>query len=307
MIGPSSLAMASTHTVLEHAMATSPPMPLVELPAKPKDIWTSVPARQITRSATYTYIPALRQSSDGQRRSSHSIGHGHVGRSDKRPAHDVERPRTGQLEVTSEKTNSEPATSNESNIRIKPFGTDAVKASEKHEPVDVDAGSHSTSPPDPPPKPGTRPCSPANTESTGSSQEDKSSSENASSSTSQSPSISPPSPAIPAGPPNVEPRPKQLSMRRSMLSLKAARPLSNFLRGSAADSAISEVGSMRTLPTSLSTDRIPSLMKTFPVERVRPIPRPKSSHNLQALGRSAPRKKDELWSVFRTLDSDFHK
>ncbi|KAI9792774.1 MAG: hypothetical protein M1816_001506 [Peltula sp. TS41687] len=294
--------MASTHAVLEHPMAISPPMTLLDMPSRPKDIWTRPPAHQIHRSATYTYLPSLLESSAGLQRSTrHSIGHDPIGVSDKAASQEVDRSRTKQPELSSPDTDPEPTTSDESSRVPIPPEKDDARPSEKHETANFDVISL---PEKAHPKPGSlrsRSPSPTNTVKTGSSQD------NASSLTSQTSSNSPPSPDIPERSHTVELRPKQLSMRRSMLSLRTTRPLSSFLKGPGADSANNEIVPRRKLPTSLSTDKLPTLMKSFPLERLRPIPRTKSSHNLQMLGRAAPRKKDELWNVFRTLDGDFHK
>jgi hypothetical protein len=50
-----------------------------------------------------------------------------------------------------------------------------------------------------------------------------------------------------------------------------------------------------------------SLFKSASLERVPSARDSSSSERQQSLSVESSRKKDELWSVFRSLDSDFHK
>jgi hypothetical protein len=100
------------------------------------------------------------------------------------------------------------------------------------------------------------------------------------------------------------PRP---SMRQSMLGRRAARPLSMLFKGSNQESGSNPNLSSHASLKSLSTDRLPGLLRASPSEPLPPLPRPISSESLQNLARVPPKKKDELWSAFRGLDSDFHR
>jgi hypothetical protein len=65
---------------------------------------------------------------------------------------------------------------------------------------------------------------------------------------------------------------------------------------------------MPALPTSFSTDRLPTLRTTQSSQhRAAPVPRLLSSDKPISTGHVLPKKKDELWSVFRTLDGDYAK
>ena len=65
--------------------------------------------------------------------------------------------------------------------------------------------------------------------------------------------------------------------------------------------------SVPTLPKSFSTDRLPYASHVHR-ERPMPMPRPMSGDKISSLGALAhPRKRDELWGVFRSLDGDYTK
>lgn len=60
-----------------------------------------------------------------------------------------------------------------------------------------------------------------------------------------------------------------------------------------------------SLPKSFSTDKLPTSMQT-----TRPVPLPKlvSGEKIQSFGAlTMPKKRDELWGVFRSLDADYTK
>jgi hypothetical protein len=62
------------------------------------------------------------------------------------------------------------------------------------------------------------------------------------------------------------------------------------------------------LPKSFSTDRLPSFVKSQPsFERIPPLPRKISTDKLKIPKHDVPKKKDELWGVFRELDGSFQK
>ena len=62
------------------------------------------------------------------------------------------------------------------------------------------------------------------------------------------------------------------------------------------------------LPKSFSTDKLPiSRSEQVSQNRAAPVPRLLSSDRIPTTGSVLPRKKDELWNVFRTLDGDYTK
>ncbi|KAK8252531.1 hypothetical protein HDK77DRAFT_370885 [Phyllosticta capitalensis] len=69
------------------------------------------------------------------------------------------------------------------------------------------------------------------------------------------------------------------------------------------------VPSSPQLGQSFSTDRLPSLLRSPPSsESIPPVPRHKiSSDKLKTFSLDTPKKKDELWGQFRSLDGDFQK
>ena len=92
---------------------------------------------------------------------------------------------------------------------------------------------------------------------------------------------------------------KSLSRRNSVLS---RRPLSTLL----SKASPSETPTVPPLPTSFSTDRLP-LASSLSLSSKPPVPKSCSSERLQGPGAETPRKKDELWGVFRTLDGEYQK
>lgn len=62
------------------------------------------------------------------------------------------------------------------------------------------------------------------------------------------------------------------------------------------------------LPKSFSTDRLPSLAETQHDDMPSPMPRMVSGERTTSFGSLAlPRKRDELWGVFRSLEADYAK
>ena len=95
----------------------------------------------------------------------------------------------------------------------------------------------------------------------------------------------------------------RLSRRNSVLTM-SRRPLSSLL----SKSLLSEIPSVPPIPKSYSTDRLPSPSKQSTTSSKPPsVPKSWSSEPLQGLGAEAPRRKDELWTVFRTLDGEYQK
>lgn len=64
------------------------------------------------------------------------------------------------------------------------------------------------------------------------------------------------------------------------------------------------------IPTSFSTEKLPitpaGQINASPIAVIPPLPRNPSTEKFQG-AKPEPRKKDELWSVFRTLDADLRK
>ena len=93
--------------------------------------------------------------------------------------------------------------------------------------------------------------------------------------------------------------------RSNTISKKSRRPLSALI-GRTSD----EPGppSVPSIPKSYSTDRLPSLNHNHSSSEKPPtVPKSMSSERLQGMGTESPRRKDELWGVFRALDGDFQK
>ncbi len=93
--------------------------------------------------------------------------------------------------------------------------------------------------------------------------------------------------------------------RNSFLGKKTRRSLSTLLSN---DSRGRDIPSVPPIPKSFSTDKLHSSDQLSPSLSNPPaLPRSKSFDRLQGVGIEAPRKRDELWSVFRNLDGDYHK
>ena len=100
---------------------------------------------------------------------------------------------------------------------------------------------------------------------------------------------------------------RPIKRRKSFIGRKSKRPLSAFI-GKGTPGGEDPRPGVPTIPKSFSTDRLPSLVRDHhPLERPPLIPRSTSSDRLQGLLLESPRKKDELWSNFRSLDGEFQK
>ena len=98
-----------------------------------------------------------------------------------------------------------------------------------------------------------------------------------------------------------------IKRRKSFISRKSKRPLSAFIGKGTSVGDHARPG-VPTIPKSFSTDRLPSLIRDHhPLERPPIMPRSTSSDRLQSLILDSPRKKDDLWSNFRSLDGEFQK
>lgn len=92
--------------------------------------------------------------------------------------------------------------------------------------------------------------------------------------------------------------------RNSLMMKKYRRPLSSLVNR---DSLI-EAPSVPPIPKSYSTDRLPTLRhKQSNLSEVPAMPRASSYERSQGSGTESPRKRDELWSVFRNLDGEYSK
>jgi hypothetical protein len=107
-------------------------------------------------------------------------------------------------------------------------------------------------------------------------------------------------------------RSSSLSKKGSELSRRFSRPLSTVSSGVASEHStpIESVNSKSFgLPQSWSSEKLPlpAVVRSMPSsERVPPVPRMGSSEKLRTL-KPELRRKDELWSLFRTLDGDVQK
>lgn len=98
------------------------------------------------------------------------------------------------------------------------------------------------------------------------------------------------------------------SRNASVISKRTRRPLSTFLQKLPGEPDLVRRPSFSSIRKSLSSDKLPSLSSsTVSAERVPPMPRSMSTERSQHMGYDTPRKKDELWTAFRTLDGDFQK
>ena len=107
-------------------------------------------------------------------------------------------------------------------------------------------------------------------------------------------------------------RSSSLTKKGSELTRRFSRPLSTVSSGVASENStpIESVNSKSLgLPKSWSSEKLPlpAVVRSMPSsERVPPVPRMGSSEKLRTL-KPELRKKDELWSIFRTLDGDVQK
>ncbi len=102
--------------------------------------------------------------------------------------------------------------------------------------------------------------------------------------------------------------PRPVSRKSTLLSNKTKRSLSVFQKGPARDGSTFSRISAPAIPKSFSTDRLPSLVNSHSSsEKIPPVPRSLSSDRLQNTNHELPRKKDELWNVFRSLEGEYQK
>jgi hypothetical protein len=94
-----------------------------------------------------------------------------------------------------------------------------------------------------------------------------------------------------------------------VLTKKPKRPLSEFFNSSTSQEAplTSSAPALPQVPKSFSTERLPTFTEspTSPAH-IPPLPRNVSREKLKGI-KTEPRKKDELWTVFRTLEADLRK
>lgn len=85
---------------------------------------------------------------------------------------------------------------------------------------------------------------------------------------------------------------------------KSRRPISAYL----SMTNLSDANSKRAvIPKALSTDRLPIYHAHTSSEKPPSLPSSKSFERLNAFGADSPRRKDDLWNAFRSLDADFQK
>ena len=95
-----------------------------------------------------------------------------------------------------------------------------------------------------------------------------------------------------------------LTRRSSFLGRAPSRQLGSFKR----KKSTPETPSVPPLPKSFSTDKLPSLKhRTSNLSDAPAVPSSASYERLRNLKAEIPRRRDELWSVFRSLDGDFSK
>lgn len=85
---------------------------------------------------------------------------------------------------------------------------------------------------------------------------------------------------------------------------RSRRPISSYLSMTSLSDASHKVPG---IPKSFSTDRLPLSRTHTSSEKPPRLPDSKSFERLNAMGTESPRRKDELWSAFRSLDADFQK
>ena len=93
------------------------------------------------------------------------------------------------------------------------------------------------------------------------------------------------------------------SRKNSLLGRKSRRPLSTLL----GKTPSVDTPSVPPIPTSFSTDKLPSLNHKSSDLSSPPVPSVKSLERMQGLTAEPPRKKDPLWSVFRGIDGEYQK
>ena len=91
--------------------------------------------------------------------------------------------------------------------------------------------------------------------------------------------------------------------RRNSVLIRSRRPLSSIL----SKTPPAETPAVPSIPKSFSTDRLPLSSVQSISTRIPAVPKSWSSDRLQGLGAETPRRKDELWGVFRTLDGEHQK
>ncbi|KAF2712295.1 DUF1765-domain-containing protein [Pleomassaria siparia CBS 279.74] len=96
--------------------------------------------------------------------------------------------------------------------------------------------------------------------------------------------------------------------QKRVLTKKANRlsGIFNISTSQPTSTPVSEIPAVPPIPKSFSTDGLPSHFSPTSPTHIPPLPRNLSSDKLKGT-RTEPRKKDELWSVFRTLEADHRK
>jgi hypothetical protein len=102
--------------------------------------------------------------------------------------------------------------------------------------------------------------------------------------------------------------PKDANSKSRVLTKKAKRPLSTLFNTTNGPRLSSSVPAVPQIPKSFSTDKLPITFALSPQSpsHIPPLPRNVSTEKLKGV-KTEPRKKDELWTVFRTLEGDLRK
>ena len=106
---------------------------------------------------------------------------------------------------------------------------------------------------------------------------------------------------------------RPVSRKSTLLRKKATRPVSGLFKSSSTDEngtpvpAKSGRPAVPPVPKSFSTDRLPLSRSGELSPGPAPMPRPLPTEKTSTSGNLIPKRKDELWSVFRSLDGDFTK
>lgn len=121
--------------------------------------------------------------------------------------------------------------------------------------------------------------------------------------------------SIPENAKDVTPKDASEPLKARVLSKKSKRPLSSIFNSSNNQQrSVSNIPAVPQIPksfsvqipTSFSTDKLPSYAQQPPTPSHPPLPRNISTEKLKGV-KTEPRKKDELWTVFRTLEADHRK
>lgn len=96
-----------------------------------------------------------------------------------------------------------------------------------------------------------------------------------------------------------------LSRRGTLLRRKSTKALRDPVNARVSMDVAERTPAVPMIPKSFSTDKLPTISH---INRHAPLPRLVSGEKIQSIGAlTMPKKRDELWSVFRSLDADYTK